>query len=101
MSLDRPRFFSWEQKKEHAENIGGWNSELVDEFGNPIGIGTLESHHGLAYSQGGETTEENHFFLNKVAHAVVHLISDEPWSAKLIEKRMTPEELEEYHRLGY
>lgn len=95
-----PRFFSKEQRQAHSAEIGGYHSELVDENGIPY-TGPIEAHHMTPVWQGGETTDENLMFTDKVSHAIIHLISDDPYSFQLIKSRMTQEELDELHRRGY
>jgi hypothetical protein len=98
---ERPRFFNFDQKKEHAENIGGWKCEgMIDPY-TPCNEVILESHHGVSFSRGGETVEDNQFFFGKVCHAIMHILAGESWAARLIEKRMDYNELNELHKRGY
>lgn len=102
MGEERPRFFTMQQKLDHAAENGGWQCEGYLETGLRCPeTKRLEAHHGIAYSEGGETTDDNLFLLGIVCHAIIHTISGEPWATNLIKKRMTPEELEELHRRGY
>jgi 5-methylcytosine-specific restriction endonuclease McrA len=98
---ERKRFFTLQEKLDHAENNGGWQCEGFTDKGQRCTETVLEGHHGIAYSEGGETNEDNLFLLGKVCHAIMHFISGEPWATKLIENRMTPEEKAELRRRGY
>lgn len=95
------RFFSKEQSDEHAQEIGGYHSELIDPDTRQPYPGRIERHHIDSYGSGGETEVENLMFLDIVSHAIIHLISDEPWAFKLIVRRMNEEQLQELHRRGY
>lgn len=99
--MEKDRFFTLEQKLKHAEAIGGYKCEgMIDPY-TPCNEIILEAHHATSFSKGGETTEENLFLFGKVCHAIFHLISDEPWSARLIYNRMSEEEKLEFKRRGY
>jgi len=95
---ERRRYFSRQERIDHAEEIGGWHSELIDPTTGLPYEGTIESHHMDAFGNGGETEPDNLMFLDRVSHAVIHLMSDEPYSFRLIFNRLTPEEKQELHR---
>lgn len=95
------RFFSKEQSDEHAEEIGGYHSELIDPETRQPYPGRIERHHMESFGSGGETVTENLMFLDVVSHAIIHLVSDEPWAFRLIKNRMDKEQLAELKRRGY
>jgi hypothetical protein len=94
------RFFNREQRQIRADEIGGYHSEIVDENGIPY-PGRIEAHHIDKYHDGGKTEIENMLLVDIVSHAILHLISDDPYSFRRVVSRMTPEEKEELHRRGY
>lgn len=82
------RFFSKQQKAEHAKEVG-WQCEFyIDPYNRCPENGYLEADHIEAHSNGGETEEDNLMLLCIYHHMVKHLISDEPWAARLIQKRI-------------
>ena len=95
------RFFTFQQKQQHANEIGGWHCEgFVDKF-TPCPGQPLEAHHGTSFSKGGETINTNMFLLCTVCHAILHLVADEPWATNLIMRRMTSDQLDELHKRGF
>lgn len=82
------RFFTREQKYEHAKEAG-WQCEFyIDKYTRCPETGYLEADHIDSFSTGGETDADNLMLLCIYHHMVKHLISDEPWAANLIKKRI-------------
>ena len=94
------RFFDKDQKAQHAAEIGGYHSELLDEFGNPY-TGPLQCHHMDFVKNGGETVPENLMFVDIYSHAALHLMADDPQSYHLIKHFMTEEQRDELARRGF
>lgn len=86
---ERRRFFTWQEKLEHANENGGWQCDFEIERGVRCPEkGVLEAHHMDSFSKGGETEADNMLLVCLFHHAMAHLIADEPWAAKLVQKRM-------------
>lgn len=94
------RFFNSEQRQIRADEIGGYHSEIVDEYGEPY-PGRIEAHHIDKHHDGGKTEIENMLLVDIVSHAILHLISDDTYSFRLVVARMTEDELCELHKRGY
>lgn len=83
----KERFFTPQQKVEHAKTVG-WQCEFyVDKGQRCPEDGYLEADHVQPVSKGGETEEENLELLCPEHHAVKHQLDEEPWAVRLIRSR--------------
>lgn len=98
--MERIRFFSKKQKQEHSSAVGE-GCEWETSKGQRCENKRTEADHVVPFSKGGETDEENMLISCLVHHVIKHTLDEEPWSANLIKKRMTPEEKEQLENEGY
>lgn len=73
----------------------------VDKYTQCPATYRLEADHVQPWSKGGQTEADNLITLCVVDHFIKHALDEEPYSARLIQNRMSPEELDELHRRGY
>ena len=97
--MERPRFFSRQQKIEHQEVVGE-GCEVYVLKGERCQRTRVEADHVQPFSKGGETEGDNLSILCIIHHAWKHWLDGEWYSAKLIKNRMTQEEQEELKRMG-
>ena len=95
------RFFDREQRQQHAEEIGGWHCEMLQEDQSQCEHLPLEAAHMDAWSNGGETVEDNLLLLCLPHHYIQHLIQDERGSALAIHGRMSDDDINYLKELGY
>ena len=96
--MERIRFFSKKQKQEHSSAVGE-GCEWETSKGQRCENKRIEADHVVPFSKGGETEEENMLMSCLVHHALKHLLDGETYSANLIKRRMTPQELQDYEDL--
>jgi 5-methylcytosine-specific restriction endonuclease McrA len=98
--MERPRFFSLQQKREHRETVGD-NCEWETSKGQRCENTRLEADHVVPFSKGGETESDNILLSCLPHHAIKHLLDGEPWSYRLILSRMSESERQQLEDLGY
>ena len=98
--MERPRFFSLQQKREHRETVGD-NCEAYISKGERCPEVITEADHIIPYSKGGETDSDNLQLLGLICHSIKHFLDGEVNSARLVKRRMNKEQQEELKKRGF